>query len=50
MLYKKKFYKEASTVVDHILAYFFKLYGEGILSIFVPYYQDLARDAKWIKD
>ena len=26
------------------------LYGEGILSIFALYYQDLARDTKWIKD
>ena len=46
VLCKKKFHKEASTVADHVPAYFFKLYGEGILSIFTLYYQDLAHDTK----
>ena len=50
VLYKKKFHEKVSTVADHIPAYFFKLYREGILSIFTPYYQGLACDAKWIKD
>ena len=50
VLYHKKYYKEVSTVVDHLLAYFLKLYEEGILLIFTLYYQDLSREAKWINE
>ena len=46
LFYRKKFYEEASTVVDRLPAYFLKLYKEGILSLFNPYYQDLAKDTK----
>ena len=49
LFYRKNFYKEASTVVDHLPAYFLHLYREGVLSLFDPYYQDLAKDAKWIE-
>ena len=44
LFYKKRYHNEASTVVDHIPAYFYKLYGERVLQIFDPYFQDLARD------
>ena len=35
-------------VADHLPTYFLKLYRVGVLSIFILYYQDLAREAKWI--
>ena len=44
LFYKKHFYKEMSTVVDHLPAYFLKLYGSDILSIFDLYLQDLVKD------
>ena len=50
LFYRKKFYEEASIVADHLLAYFLHLYGEGVLLLFDPYYQDLAKDAKWIEE
>ena len=50
LFYRKKIHKEASTIADHLPAYFLKLYGEGVLSLFDPYYQDLAKDTKWIKN
>ena len=37
-------------MADHLPAYFLKLYGEGVLSLFDSYYQDLVKDAKWIND
>ena len=37
-------------MVDYLPAYFLKLYREGVLSIFALYYQDLAREAKWINN
>ena len=48
LFYKKHFYDEASIVVDYLLAYFLKLYGNNVLSIFDPYFQDLAKDATWV--
>ena len=50
VLYKKKYYEEASTVVNYLPAYFLQQYREGVLSIFALYYQDLACDAKWINE
>ena len=47
LFHKKKFHKETSIVVDHILAYFLKLYREGVLIILDPCYQDIAIEAKW---
>ena len=44
LLYKKRFHEEVSTIVDHLPAYFYKLYGDEVLRIFEPYYQDLAKD------
>ena len=46
LFYRKKFYEELSTVADHLPAYFLKFYREGILSLFDPYYQDLAKDTQ----
>ena len=48
LFYKKRFHEEASTIADHLPAYFYKLYGEEVLCIFDPYYQDLAKEATWI--
>ena len=36
-------------MADHLPAYFLHLYGEEVLSLFDLYYQDLAKDAKWIE-
>ena len=38
LFYRNKFHEEASTVADHLLAYFLKLHRESILSLFDPYY------------
>ena len=38
LFYRKKFYEEASTVADHLPAYFLHLYGEGVLLLFDLYY------------
>ena len=38
LFYKNHFYDEASTIVDHLLAYFLKLYRNDILSIFDLYF------------
>ena len=48
LFYRKKFYKEASTVADHILACFLYLYGKEVLLMFDFYYQDLAKETKQI--
>ena len=48
LLYKKRIHEEASTIVDYLPIYFYILYGDKILHIFEPYYQDLAKDATWI--
>jgi len=45
LFYKKHFHKEVSTVADYLPAYFLKLYSSDVLSIFDPYFQDLATDA-----
>ena len=50
LFYKKCFYKEASIITDHLLAYFYKLYREEVLHIFNLYYQDLAKDATRINE
>ena len=50
LFYRKKIHKEASTVADHLPAYFLKLYRNDILPIFDPYFQDLVRDATWVDD
>ena len=44
LLYKKRFHEEASTIADRLPAYFYKLYGDEVLHIFEPYYQDLVKD------
>ena len=46
LFYRKKFHEEASTMADHLPAYFLKLYKERVLNLFNPYYQDLVKDAK----
>jgi len=38
LFYRKKFYKEVSVVADYLPAYFLKLYGKGILTLFDLYY------------
>ena len=38
LFYQDKYYKETSTIIDYILAYFLKLHREGVLSIFDLYY------------
>lgn len=48
LFYCHKFHKEASTVVDHIPSYFYKLHGVEVLKIFDPCYQDITKEAKWI--
>ena len=40
LFYKKDFYEEVSIVADHLPAYFLKLYGSDVLSIFDLYFQD----------
>ena len=48
LFYKNHFYNEASTIADYLPAYFLKIYSKNILSIFDPYFQDLAWDATWV--
>ena len=48
LFYKKHFYHKVSTVADYLLAYFLKLYGNNVLFIIDPYFQDLAKDATWV--
>ena len=35
-------------MADHLPAYFLKLYGSDVLSIFNPYFQDLVIDTTWV--
>jgi len=47
LIYKKKYYDEASTITTHLSTYLFEAYGEPILSIFSLEYQDQARLCVW---
>ena len=44
LLYKKKFYLDVRTIAAFLTAIMAKQYGNNILSIFEPYYQDSAKD------
>ena len=50
LFYKKHFHDKISIVADYLLAYFLKLYGNNILSIFDLYFQDLAKDTTWVNN
>jgi len=48
LVYKKKYYKNISTMADFLTAIMIKQYDKNILSIFQPYYQDAAINVIWI--
>ena len=43
LIYKKKYYNEASTIATHLSAYLYEAYGDSILLIISPEYQDQAK-------
>ena len=45
--YKKKFYRDVSTIANYLLAVMNKQYNGNVLYIFEPYYQDLAKEMIW---
>ena len=47
IFYRKKYNEEDIIIADHVPAYFIKLYGEEVPTIFNPYYQDLSKEAQW---
>ena len=44
LLYKKIYHKDISTIADYLSIVMIRKFGEEVLSIFKPYYQDLAKD------
>ena len=50
LFFKKKFHNEANTVADRLPAWFLKIYGKEVLTLFDPHYQDVAKEVKWIND
>ena len=48
LVYKKKYHKGTSTIVDFLVAVIIKQYNNSVLSIFQLYYQDTAMDVIWV--
>ena len=44
LFYKKKFYRDASIIADHLVAVLLKQINKNILYIFNPYHQTLAKE------